>query len=315
MISWQLTNGLEYVPLNVNCLSVQGPSCPLGHLLLAESVAIAMKRLCETVGPPITFDFSGISISNSRAFEVFREESVARPVLFINVNDLCLARLRDDGVPLEDELVDQVIGVRNFWVGAQRDATLPAGLGETNGRYIRHFLMSKQGVLTDWGGILPSTPVYATKYYDVKRLCIEQNTLQVIATGIGSAVLKAGTAFDVVVASSHTGSLVAAPVSILLGKRLHCWTDLGPSFRPKRRMDWAEGRGKRCILVADVICMGTEARTAQAFLAASGNTLVGCAAIAVYLPPNKVQCFSLLDRSDLEQMGYRLSIPAMGAGT
>jgi len=315
MISWQLTNNLEYVPLNVNCLSVQGPSCPLGHLLLAENVAIAMKRLCEIAGPPIIFDFSGINISNPRAFQVFREELVARPVLFINVIDLCLARLKDDGVPLEEELADQAIGVRHFWVGSQRDADLPAALGKINGRYTRHFLMAKQGVLTDWGGILPSTPVNATKYYDVKRLCIEQNTLQVIATGIGTAVLKAGIAFDVVVASSLTGSLVAVPVSILLGKRLRCWTDLGPCFRPKRRMDWAEGKGRRCILVADVICMGTESRTAQAFLAASGNTLVGCAAVAAYLPPNNMQCFSLLDRSDLEQMGYQLSIPAMGVGT
>jgi orotate phosphoribosyltransferase len=298
----------------VNCLSVQGPSCPLGHLLLAESVAIAMKRLCEVEGPPIIFDFSGISISNSRAFEVFREESVGRPVLFINVNDVCLARLRDDSVPLEDEVVDQAIGIRNFWVGAHRDVALPAGLGEINGRYIRHFLMSKQGALTE-GGLLLSTPVLATKYYDVRRLCIEQNTLQVIATGIGTAVLKAGIDFDVVVASSHTGSLVAAPVSILLGKRLHCWTDLGPSFRPKRRMDWAEGKGKRCVLVADVICMGTEAHRAQAFLAASGNKLVGCAAVAIYLPPNNVRSLTLLDRSDLEQMGYRLSIPPMGVGT
>lgn len=312
MISWHVHNSFVYVPLNANCLSAQGPSCRLGRMFVNANIAASIRRLCEQPGGPIVFDFLGIDISDSHAFEVLRGVAFARPVLFINVNELCVSRLKDDGVPLADELHADADGVTGFWVDSRREARLLDDLKALKGQFVRQYLRSKQSALSDWDGTLPSTPVHATKYYDVKRLCIEQNAIQIIATGIATAVLQEDSDFDVVVASSHTGSLIAVPVSILLGKELHCWTELGPSFRPKRRMDWTEGKGKRCLLVADVICMGTEARTAQAFMTASGSQLVGCAAVAVYLPPSDIKCLGLLDRSDLEHMGYRLSIPAMG---
>lgn len=310
MISWQVTSFI-YVPVNVNCLSAQGPSCPIGHFLATAEVAAQIKDLCKQAGLPLVVDFFGINIPNPRAFEGFAGLAVARPTLFINMTELCLSRLKDDGVPLESETSERVAGRRVFWLGTSREPKLLSDLQSQDEGFIRSYLMLKTTAINAWNKLLPSTPVHATHYYDVKRLCIERNTLQIIAVGLATAVLRKAIKFDLIVASSLTGSLVAAPVSILLGKPFHCWTDLGPAFRPKRRIEWTEGKGKKCLLVADVICMGTEARAAQAFVAALGSQLVGCAAVAIYLSPSDLRCLSLLGRRDLDQMGYKLLIPAM----
>jgi orotate phosphoribosyltransferase len=309
MIGWEISNSFLYVPLNVNCLSTQGPACPLGYLLVSETTATSMLELCEEQGGPLVFDFFGINISDPRAFSVFDGASFNRPVLLTNVNEVCLNRIRDDGAPLELEQSLSDDHTRAAWVGSARHEGLPTEVRMLEGRFTRAYLSSRADVLTDLNDILPSTPVHATKYYDVKKLCITENGLQIVATGLAIMVLRKRIDYDYVVASSHTGALVAAPVSVLLAKPLHCWTELGPAFRPKRRTHWIEGRGKKCLLVADVICMGSEARAAQAFVTASGGQLVGCAAVASYLPSPGLPCLSLLNRGDLERMGYQLSVP------
>ena len=44
MISWQVMN-FTYIPLNVNCLSEQGPSCRLNDLVVTENVASARPKM------------------------------------------------------------------------------------------------------------------------------------------------------------------------------------------------------------------------------------------------------------------------------
>ncbi|MCK5613460.1 hypothetical protein KAR91_66940 [Candidatus Pacearchaeota archaeon] len=314
MINWQINNSFIYVPLNVNSISTQGANCSLGSLMLAsEAVEVIMEMCLQKTDEPIVFDFFGIMITKPRAFEVFEGITMERPVVFTNVNDYCKGRLLDDGVSLSDDLFVKTEPEAHFWVGDKRVAGLPQELVDLKGRFFQPYLKSKMSVLKDWNKILPSTPVFATKYYDAKMLCVKENVLQVIATALATAILQKKFEFDVIVSSSNTGSLIAVPVSILLGKPLHCWTDFGPLFKPKRGMEWTDGKGKRCLLVADVICMGTEARTAQSFMIASGSNLVACSALATYLIPEKMPYVTLLNRNDLEQMDYRLSIPEMEA--
>lgn len=310
MISWHI-NSFNYVPLNVNVLSTQGIIDGLGQLSMCQETVRCMKDLCEQKGEPVVFDFLGLAIPSKELFVIFKNASINRPVIFLNVSSVSVKRLKDDGVTLQnagsssgDEL--------HFCVGAGTPHT--SCIDEVialNGRFAHTYMKLKEEALSECNEVLKSTPVYATKYYDAKKLFVDEAVLQVVATSLATAILHEKIDFEYVVSSSSTGAFLAVPISSLLGKSLHCWTDLGPEFNPKRKMEWTAGKGKKCLLVADFICMGTEIRTAQAYITSSGSQLVACAAIAAYLPPEikKLPCVSLLNRVDLEDMGYKLEIP------
>lgn len=310
MIKWQVNDSFTYVPLNVNCISTQGPASQLGHLILAPTTVEGIKTLCLEAGNPIVFDFSGIQIFTKGSFEILNDLQSPRLIVFVNVNSVLATRLKDDGVSIK-QAGGVTDGIVHYWVAnANETVVSPADLNTVSEDSYRYFMRSQKDVLIEWNKLLPSTPVYSTKYYDVKKLCVSEAVTQIIAMSLANLISKANVEFDFVVSSSYTGAFIAVPVSTLLGKHLHCWTDFGPKFNPKRRTEWAAGKGKQCLLVADFICMGTEVRAAQAFITATGSRLVACAAIATYLPPSDMTNITLLGRTDLEQMGYRLTIPS-----
>lgn len=311
MISWLINGLFLYVPLNINCLSEQGPVYSLSHISLTSRLIADMLEMCsKDVSLPIVFDFAGFNIVSSKGLATFSNKTFKRPVLFQNLSEVNISRLRDDGVDLHQDPSD-ISGERNdrYWIGLKNVPGLVSEIDKLERNYYHFYIKAQSDALSECNEVLSSTPVYATKYYDVRKLCVRENSLKIIATGLATKVLERDIDFDFVVSSSHTGSFIAVPVSLLVSKPLHCWTDFGPIFSPKLKLDWVAGKGKKCLLVADVICMGTEVRATQAFMAASGSRLVACAAVATYLAPTDLPCVTLLDRHDLEEMGYKLSIP------
>ncbi len=179
MISWQVNSSFVYVPLNVNSLSTQGPACPLEHLILNLETVESMMTLCLQKGDPIVFDFSGINILATRAFEVFCVEKIMRPTVFLNVNPWSESRLKDDGVVQDSDSFERIENKVNYWVGTEKVSDLPDNLKAIEGQFYRPYVLTKSDALIDCNKTLTSTSVHATKYYDVRRLCIEEKVHQV----------------------------------------------------------------------------------------------------------------------------------------
>lgn len=312
MIKWPVNNSFIFVPLNINCFSLEGGTCFFDNLSISTEIIEEIKALClEDDTIPIVFDFSGISIIPERRFCDFPRLSFKRPIVFQNLTQHNIKRLQDDGVMLLKDKNHFSEETNKFWIGSKQISDFFEEFDDTNSRYFHSYIASLTDALVLWNKTLKSTPVHATKYYDVRRLCIKKDIFKIIASCLAIEIKKKNLEFDYVISSSYTGSFLAVPISSLFNKPLYCRTDFGPIFSPEQKMEWPEGKRKRCLLVADVICMGTEVRTVQTFLSGYNSNLVACAAIAAYLPPSDLDIIALLNRNDLEGMGYQLSIPMM----
>lgn len=311
MIYWTIEDYFVYLPLDINCLTEQNGPCSLNYLSLGKNKIQELITLITSEGIPIVIDFEGISNIEQRVFDEVESLEPKRAVLFCNLEALAAKRLHDDNVPTHpiSHSAESNHDSQMFWIGSRSDDSLLEKVCTLGGNYYPTYIRHQTQALVEWNKPLISTGVFAEKYYDVMKLCADKDNFRVISVGLTKAILKQKDLnFDFVISASHTGAFLAVPIASLLGKRLRCWTDFGPAFLPKRGIEWNEGRGKKCLLVADVVCMGTEVRAAQAFLAALGCTLEACVSVASYLPPDDIISISLLNKNDLDSLGYKLSI-------
>lgn len=315
MFSYNNDGLFEYVPLSVDCLTENSfVGLRFGELKLSDTTIVRMKRLCTKQGLPIVFDFSGLNILAHKVFVDFFNPTIKRDVYLVNVSAYCRSRIVDDTGSV----------LSKYFEGSDSDRFFFSNNGqpnedikkiEFNGDSLIHknyiSKVVKEEALKDNRSDVPfgSTPVYSEKYFNAKSIYICQPVFNVFVDSMVRAINSADFAsFDMIVSSSYGGSFLAGPVAHLLGVPMHCLIDIGPKVKFKHGLEWDSGQNKKCLLVADMICMGTELRVTQALLSTIGSKIVGCASIARYNHHDSVKCISLLDKNDMESIGYSISL-------
>lgn len=315
MFSYNNDGLFEYVPLSVDCITENSfVGLRFGELNLSVNTIERMKSLCTKQGPPIVFDFSGLNILSHRVFVDFFDSTIKRDVYLVSVSAYCRSRIVDDTGSV----------LLKYFEGSDSDCFFFSNNGqpnedikkiEFNGDSLIHknyfSEVVKEEALKDHPGDVPfgSTPVYSEKYFNAKSIYIYQPDFNVFVDSMVRAINSADfDSFDMIVSSSYGGSFFAGPVAHLLGVPMHCFIDIGPKVKFKHGLDWDNGHDKKCLLVADMICMGTELRVAQQLLSTIGSNIVGCASIALYNHHDSVKCISLLDKNDMESIGYSISL-------
>lgn len=319
MISWSVDNLFEYVPLLANAVDNKKVETVLiDQIALPQLTVSKMLELVVTQGIAVVFDFEGIMAPEGHTFDVFNGKTLARDTYLIGMEQYCLNRILDatkttDGVDSKWERIvfneEEVL----FHRGATRGTPLQESNVNRSRILDEYASRAIEPCLTKYpvGTTMPSSNVHADKYFNAKILCSNFPEWRVLIIALAWAINRAGFPdFNMVLASSYTGSLVAVNVGYLLKKDVHCFVTLGPKFIVKQGLQpEAIGKKAKALLVADMICMGTEVRVAQAYLSALGGEVVGAAALAQYADVPRLKTVALVNKARLENLGYRIRIP------
>ncbi len=316
MIEWNYHDVFVWIPVAANVpdhrllFDVRSESLEANESLVSAIVATAQQP-----GPPLVVDLSFLKRIEDHSFTAIADGELQRDVLITGGHDKLLDRVVDDVRPAARYWREvQVGGSRCFFRPAIAGSDALASLQATwdHERVVKEYAVAAVSAYLRGNDVtLPSSGLRASHYLNVKLLFGDPTHVRILTFALAERIvgLVQRDAFGIVLATSYTGSLVAANIAMLLDKPLHCVVNLGPKFLVKTSLSAEPLKRAKALLVADMICTGTEARMAQAALSVLGGRLVAAAALANYLEVPNVANIALVGRQDLEPLGYKVEIP------
>lgn len=313
MISWSVAGLFDYYPLFAN--SIRPEREVAVGLTLPEDIVTKMRSISEVEGIPVVFDFTGITYPYERSFCQYANAHLKRDVYLVHAGDACRRRIEDNVGSLFSE-VRSGDGSTHLVRAIQprRETDILERIADRNELWGAHVqkLLLPHIITNPCSEPLHSHSVHAPKYLNVKRVFMHASEARLVTSCLALVIgLRTLPEYDVIIAASYTGSMVASVVGSMLNKPVFYFANLGPRFSGRTGSAWwvfSEKGRRRVLLVADMIRLGTEARVAQAAASVHGGSLVAVASVAQFADVHGLPTVNLVDKNRLLAMGYSLQI-------
>ena len=314
MIKWQLPSGAEYFPLFPNAISSMPTSRTTFSSTITKEFLTSFFEEVQVEGIPACIDMGGVDILPEHHLGTLCGLPI-RDIIFINCTQGLIDQIHDDLPnchPLAEIGIVIVIGDS---IRLERIILLAKELNisDIRSNYCQTVVKSCLEPFPE-GETLPSSSVNSSKYFNAKKIFSNPPQLRMISYYLAESLWNSDLrSADLIFSCSHTGSLFASIVAQLVQKPFYSMLNLGPSLALKSRFGMDKLRNKNIVLIADMICMGTELRVTESIVKILDGNLLGAIAITRYNSSEKYSVKSLVGRKQLENMQYHVTIPPLSA--
>lgn len=239
----------------------------------------------------IFLDMKCLEKAVSRVFSFLKEEKILDRIIFFNIQ-----KGNEVYYYLEADLHGN-IGSRNkrnfiYFSDESKEQFLKSDI---EGAYQKQ----RSKILKEYTNteitFLPSSGVYSNMSLDYKRMFENTKDFQFILSEMYCEMCCMKKNFDYLVAASKNAIALAAILGKRLGKPVIYFTNIGQKYVRHKSDDKVENhkevdlKTKQCLMIFDVICLGTEARILNGVINTLGGDLIGAVGMVCVQEPKKIK--------------------------